>query len=113
MSIKITRAFFPADRYHYDFGACSYEKGWVQVDTKQDASYYGNWADPHNLRLFTYVEGDTALTECETEADFAAALRELSTWNENAGYGPAKIDPGFNPATAERFRALGLGDMLH
>ena len=38
--MKITREFAPADRYVYDFGLCSYEKGWAQVDTAQDASYF-------------------------------------------------------------------------
>jgi hypothetical protein len=33
--VKITREFNPADRYTYDFGLCSYEKGWAQVDTAQ------------------------------------------------------------------------------
>ena len=31
--MKITREFCPSDRYVYDFGLCSYEKGWAQVDT--------------------------------------------------------------------------------
>ena len=38
--MKITREFCPADRYTYDFGLRSYEKGWAQVDTAQDASYF-------------------------------------------------------------------------
>ena len=39
--MKITREFCPGDRYTYDFGHCSYENGWAQVDTAQDASYFG------------------------------------------------------------------------
>ena len=31
--MKITREFCPGDRYAYDFGLCSYENGWAQVDT--------------------------------------------------------------------------------
>ena len=31
--MKITREFCPDDRYVYDFGLCSYENGWAQVDT--------------------------------------------------------------------------------
>ena len=38
--MKITREFCPGDRYTYDFGLCSYEKGWAQVDTAQDVSYF-------------------------------------------------------------------------
>ena len=44
--MKITREFCPGDRYVYDFGLCTYEKGWAQVDTAQDASYFGTWANP-------------------------------------------------------------------
>ena len=39
--MKITREFAPADRYVYDFGLCSYKNGCAQVDTAQDASYFG------------------------------------------------------------------------
>ena len=42
--MKITREFCPGDRYVYDFGLCNHEKGWAQVDTAQDASYFGKWA---------------------------------------------------------------------
>ena len=30
--MKITREFCPGDRYVDDFGLCSYEMGWAQVD---------------------------------------------------------------------------------
>ena len=47
--MKITREFCPGDRYVYDFGLCRYEKGWAQIDTAQDASFFGTWADPTRL----------------------------------------------------------------
>ena len=50
--MKITREFGPGDRYVYDFGLCSYENGWAQVDTAQDASYFGTWANPTRLMIF-------------------------------------------------------------
>ena len=59
--MKITREFCPGDRYVYDFGLCSYENGWAQVDTAQDASYFGTWANPTRLMIFSYCEGDTTL----------------------------------------------------
>ena len=52
--MKITREFAAADRYTYDFGLCSYENGWAQVDTAQDASYFGTWANPTRLMIFSY-----------------------------------------------------------
>lgn len=50
---------------------------------------------------------------CETDGEFAQALRELDQWNRDHGYGPAKIDPGFDAAMKAVFERLGLGDMLH
>ena len=50
--MKITREFCPGDRYTYDFGLCTYEKGWAQVDTAKDASYFGTWASPTRLMIF-------------------------------------------------------------
>ena len=64
--MKITREFASADRYVYDFGFCSYEKCWAQVDTAQDASYFGTWANPARLVIFNYCEGDTTVKEAES-----------------------------------------------
>jgi len=41
---EITRSFEgDIDRYKFDFGLCSYSKGWIQFDTDQDAWYFGVW----------------------------------------------------------------------
>ena len=111
--MKITREFAPGDRYVYDFGLCSYEKGWAQVDTAQDAWYFGTWANPTRLMIFSYCEGDTTLKEAESPEEFAAELREINRRNRANGYGPARIDPGFDTAMKAAFEGLGLLDMLH
>ena len=111
--MKITREFAPAGRYLYDLGLCSTANGWAQVDTAQVASYFGTWANPTRLMIFSYCEGDTTLKEAGSPEEFAAELREVDAWNRAHGYGPARIDPGFDPAMKEAFEALGLGDMLH
>ena len=98
--MKITREFCPGDRYVFDFGLCSYENGWAQVDTAQNASYFGTWADP-------------TLKEAASPEEFAAELREIDVWNRAHGYGPARIDPGFDPAIKAAFEGLGLVDLLH
>jgi len=110
--MKTTREFAPGDRYRYDFGLCSYENGWAQIDTTQDASYFGTWANPTKLMIFSYCEGDTTLQEAETPEEFVAALRAIDAWNIEAGYGPAGIDPGYHPAMKADFERLGLADML-
>jgi len=111
--MKITREFCPGDRYIYDFALCSYEKGWAQVDTAQDASYFGTWANPTRLMIFSYCEGDTTLKEAASPEEFAVELREIDTWNRANGYCPARIDPGFDPAMKAAFVVLGLIDLLH
>ena len=40
--MKTTTDFRPlSDRYEFDCGPCSYANGFAQVDTQQDAPYYG------------------------------------------------------------------------
>ncbi len=44
---------------------------------------------------------------------FAAELRAIDTWNRANGYGPTRIDPGFDPAMKAVFEGLWLNDLLH
>lgn len=111
--MKINRSFAPGDRYLYDFNLCTDAKGWAQVDTRQDAAWFGTWASPSERRVLNFAEGDVTETICDTDDEFAAELRRIDEWNRTNGYGPAKIDPGFNPAIKAGFEAIGLGDMLH
>ena len=111
--MKITREFAPADCYVYDFGLCCYEKGWAQVDTAQDASYFGTWANPNRLMIFSYCEDDTTLKEAASPEEFAAELREIDECVRAQGYGPTRIDPGFDPTMKAAFEGLGLVDLLH
>ena len=111
--MKTPREFCPSDRYLYDSGLCSSENGWAQVDTAQDASYFGTWANPTRLMIFSYCEGDTTLKEAASPEEFAAELREIDAWNREHGYGSAWIDPGFDPAMKTAFVALGLEEILH
>jgi hypothetical protein len=86
-----------------------YEKGWAQVDTAQDASYFGTWANPVRLMIFSYCEGDTTLREAGSPEEFAAKLREIDAWNRAHGYGPARIDPGFDPGFDPAMKAAFEG----
>lgn len=111
--MKKTHEFLPADRYCYDFKVCTIAKGFAQVDTEQDASYYGTWANPFKLITFAYVEGDCYTNEAETPAEFVEHLRGIKSWNESQGYKFHGIDPGFNEALKAEFVALGLADLIH
>ncbi len=87
--MKITRDFRPlTDRYAFDTGPCSYANGFAQIDTRQDASYYGTWCSPVARTIVSFCEGDVTTTVCETDAEFVEQLREAARWNDEAGYGP-------------------------
>lgn len=112
--MKITRGFIEGgSRYPFDFTHCSTKIGWAQVDTQSDASYYGNWANPTELKTFCYCEGDTTLVECETPEEFIQQLRELEEFEVKSDRKPPKIDPGFNEELKQAFIDMGLEDMLH
>ena len=107
----ITRTdFAPADRYVYDCGACSVAKGFAQVDTSQDAPYFGTWANPEKWILVNYCEGDVTIQTAETEEEFVNALRRLATadWHRFLG-----IDAMCDETLEARFKAMGLEDLLH
>lgn len=112
MAITITRKFAPADRYLYDFKVCTYANGWAQIDTRQDASYYGTWTNPERREIFSYCEGDTTLTKCETDAEYVQELQNLVEWSQGAGHWLG-IDPGFAPEMRAQFTRLGLDSLLH
>jgi hypothetical protein len=110
---KITRGHdIMGDRYKYDFRLCHYKQGWAQLDTRQDASYFGQWINPLSLKLFSYVEGDKTLTDCEDEADFIATVRECVRWHKEAGYFIG-IDGMCHPPIIEAFTRMGLAEFLH
>ena len=111
--MKTTRSFDGmTDRYKFDFGAYSHKNGYAQVDTSQDASYYGTWTNPFKLVLFTYCEGDMTLQEAETVEEYVEMILNFKAWAD--GFGAFKgIDAGMNNGTIERFIELGLGDLLH
>lgn len=111
--MKVTRGFESSDRYRYDFGPCSAKKGWAQIDTEQDASYYGMWANPTDLKVFTYCEGDTTLQECNDAEEFAQLIREIEKFEVDSGRKPARIDPMLSDEIKQAFCSIGLEDMLH
>ena len=112
--MQITRDFKPlSDRYSFDCGPCSYANGFAQIDTSQDANYYGTWGSPGARTIVNFCEGDVTTTVCETDAQFAAQLRELAKWHAEHGYGPMKIDPGRDNGLRQAFEKLGVSDLLH
>jgi hypothetical protein len=111
--MRILREFAPSDRYVYDAGYCSTKNDFAQVDTSQDASYFGTWANPFKLIVVTYCEGDVTVEIADNTAEFIACLEQIKTWNVDNGHQFLGIDPGFNVPLADQFRALGLSSFLH
>jgi hypothetical protein len=108
-----TTGFEPlSDRYKYDFRKCKSSDGWAQLDTRQDASYYGNWVNPLTMQLVSYCEGDISVTECTDEADFVTTVRECVDWHKEREYFIG-IDGMCQPAIIEAFTRMGLGEFLH
>ena len=110
---KVTRSLEAlGDRYAFDFTRCHYKKGWAQIDTRQDASYYGNWINPIAMKLVSYCEGDITVTECDDETEFVSTVRECVAWHKERGYFIG-IDGMCSEPIISAFERLGLGEFLH
>jgi hypothetical protein len=103
-----------ADRYHFDFGPCSYANGFYQIDTDQDAWYFGQWANPATRTTVSFTEGDVTECQYDTDEEFTAAILANADWHQKNGYAFG-IDPGIsgNQAFVARWTALGLAHLLH
>lgn len=111
--MKVTTNFNPVgDRYSFDFKKCVPSDGWAQLDTKQDASYYGNWVNPLKLELLSYCEGDITHTQCETETEFVRTLTATIQWHAERAFNP-KIDGMCNTTIIEAFERLGFKECMH
>ena len=112
MTVKISREFAPADRYRYDFGL---PRHFGQLDTKQDASYYGNWASAELKVLFSYCEGDCTTTECDTPEEFKDEVEKFIKWTNDLGYPFLGIDLGWNVSDdiKQPWIDCGLAHLIH
>ena len=115
--MHVETGFEASERYAFDLDKCPASKGWAQVDTKQDASYFGTWANPIERKIVCYCEGDVTITHCDNDAEFVEAINELKAWNVERGYWLG-IDPGWPGSESceritARFAELGLSELLH
>ena len=107
----ITHFFAEANRYVFDFDLCSSARGYAQLDTSEDAHYYGNWANPKSLKIVSYVEGDYTRIECDNVNEFVAEIRRIANWHieNNFSFG---IDPGLAPEATAAWENIGLDEYL-
>lgn len=107
--MKTETAFNPdTDRYAFDAGECA---DWAQVDTRQDAHYYGNWCDPEGLRFTTYAEGDITRRQFDDADELARFL-----WAFRLSDDSMRIDPGIGARgdlLAAALESIGCGELLH
>ena len=112
--MKTTRLFDGmTDRYAFDFNTCTGANGWAQVDTSQDASYFGTWANPFDLKIVTYCEGDITVNAAADSAEFVAELRSIKAWNDEQGHKFHGIDGMLRDDIIAQFKAIGCGGLLH
>lgn len=106
--MKIERSFRQTERYEFDWGDCSHRLGFAQIDTRQDAPYYGAWANASTRRIVEYCEGDISITTCDTDDEFVEQIRAFADTERFIG-----IDGMCSEPIIAAFRAVGLGDLLH
>ena len=113
MTIETKRTFHPIiERYAFDFDLCPASTGWAQVDTANDASYFGTWANAAKREIVQFVEGDIIITKCDTDAEFAGEVRRIADWHREDGSWKG-IDCMCRPDIEQRFAQAGLADLLH
>ena len=105
---KTTEFLMNADRYQFDFGECSTSEGWAQLDTNQDAWYYGAWANPFDLKSVHYAEGDLTRITFDSIEEFVKEIRLFADADYFIG-----VDPGLKPEHKARWKEIGLTDLLH
>lgn len=114
MAMHERRYFYPVGRYEFDFKLCPAIQGWAQIDTSQDASYFGAWVNPMTLRVVTYAEGDVVDRRFDFDWELVEELRSIKRWNDEMGYEMA-IDPceWEEGIVKRRLVKMGVGDLLH
>lgn len=101
------------ERYYFDFGECSHHLGYAQVDTSQDAPYFGIWTNPTTLTTVSYIEGDIYRNIAESVEEYVKFIRKLKSDYEAMGTRIIGIDPMLNDEIANRLTEIGLGDLMH
>tara|TARA_R100000234_G_scaffold106211_1_gene76739 strand:+ start:295 stop:636 length:342 start_codon:yes stop_codon:yes gene_type:complete len=85
--MKTQKTFCNSDRYIFDYDICSFKKGFAQIDTTEDASYFGNWVNFKSLELITYCEGDLTINKCDNKEEFKNQLLKVVSWyKENKSF---------------------------
>ena len=108
MTIKKETFFESIDRYAFDFDMCKFSKGFAQLDTSDDASYFGNWVNFREYKIVSYCEGDITIETCENAEEFKELLKKTVDFYKFKAESFKGIDLGFDERIKEDFNKLGL-----
>jgi tRNA G10 N-methylase Trm11 len=108
MAIKKETFFESIDRYAFDFDMCKPSKGFAQLDTSEDASYYGNWVNFKDYKIVSYCEGDITIETCENKEEFKELLKKTVDFYKFNQENFKGIDLLCNETIKEDFNKLGL-----
>ena len=86
---------------------------YAQLDTSEDASWYGNWASAQRLTFISYAEGDCVITKCETVEEFKEEFKSFLSFCDRIGYEFLGIDPGWLSPNKDQWHKIGLNEFLH
>ena len=68
------------ERYLFDFDLCSHEYGWEQLDTKQDAWYFGVWYHTRRRVIVSFAEGDLIVIGHKTIDSFDRHVERYTSY---------------------------------
>lgn len=100
------------DRYAFDFQHCQGSRGWAQLDTHEDASWFGNWAHPDHLQIVSFAEGDICVATCEDSDEFRAEIERMASFFIDTQGGTFRIDAGLKPNAEASWVSHGLKHFL-
>ena len=86
--------------------------GYCSIDTREDASYFGNWVNIEDLKIITYAEGDYIETTGTNRYEFKKYLLEIIKFYQDRKEFLG-IDPGLNEKKKESLINLGLANLIH
>ncbi len=83
---------FLQDGSRYMFDEALIGRGYHQLDSRQDAAYFGTWINPETLKLVEYAEGDVTAIQFDSSEEFIGWATErqdimgyehIDDWSQN------------------------------
>ena len=113
MTIKKKTFFESIDRYTFDFNMCRSSKGYAQLETSEDASYFGNWVNFRDYKIVSYCEGDITIETCSNKEEFKKLLKKTVDFYKFNQENFKGIDLMDNKEIKEDFKKLNLDNSYY